>query len=114
MTVVVQEPLFTIQPLVLDQPAHLTIQERFEAFHQANPWVYEAMVSLTRDWLARGHRRLGVGMLQEVLRWQYGRATVGGDEFKLNDHFRSRYARLLIAEHPEFAGVFETRRLRAA
>jgi hypothetical protein len=104
-----------IEHLQLGDPedAPDTIQDRFERFHAANPWVYLAMVDLTREWVQAGHRRLGIGMLQEVLRWQYGLRT-HGDEFKLNDHFRSRYVRLLITEHPEFSDLFETRRLRSA
>lgn len=90
----------------------LSIQERFEQFHTLNPWVYRSFETLTHDWLERGHGRIGIGMLTEVLRWQYGRQTVG-DDFKLNNNFRSRYVRLLMAEHPEWSDVFETRTLRA-
>lgn len=90
-----------------------TIQERFEAFHRLNPWVYIALERLTSQWIAAGHRRLGIGMLTEVLRWQYGLAT-RGDDFKLNNNYRSRYVRLLIETHPSWGDAFETRTLRAA
>jgi hypothetical protein len=90
-----------------------TIQERFEQFHRLNPWVLDAFERLTVDWLARGHTKLGIGMLNEVLRWQYGRQTQG-DVYKLNDHYRSRYVRLMIERHPEWDDVFETRQLTAA
>lgn len=89
-----------------------SIQERFEAFDRANPWVYRAFVRLTRDWLRRGNKRIGIGMLTEVIRWQYGRQTLG-DAFKINNDFRSRYVRRMIAEHPEWVGVFETRELKS-
>lgn len=89
-----------------------TIQEGFESFHELNPWVLEAYVRLTRDWLANGHQRVGIGMLTEVLRWRYGRATTG-DEFKLNNNYRSRYVRAMIEAHPDLAEVFETRELKA-
>lgn len=94
-----------------DHPATATLQERFEAFHDANRWVYHALVLLTEDWLAKGQGRIGIGMLFEVLRWQYGRVTVG-DRFRLDNNHRSRYARKLIAEHPEWEHAFETRELR--
>lgn len=90
-----------------------TIQERFEAFHAANPWVYRAFERLTADALEHGHARVGIGMFTEVIRWQYGRRTEG-EPFKINNTHRSRYVRLLIANHPEWAGVFETRELKSA
>ncbi len=105
---------FDIEPLITPpRVAGESIQERFESFHALNPWVYRALVRITEDWVARGRQRIGMKMLTEVLRWQYGRATVG-DEFRINNNFTSRYVRLLIAEHPEYAGAFETRELRAA
>lgn len=101
-----------VEPEPLDPEA--TIGERFEAFHAANPWVYETLEKLTADWIARGKTRIGMKMLVEVLRWQYGRTTTDSTPFKLNNNYTSRYARQLIAEHPEWAGAFETRALVAA
>lgn len=88
-----------------------TIQEQFANFHQLNPWVATALESLTADYLAAGAKRVGIGMLFEVLRWRYVRATEG-NEFHLNNNFRSRYVRLLIERHPEWSPVFEVRVLR--
>lgn len=103
-----------IEPLVMPETVKgASIQERFESFHTLNPWVFRAFVRLTEDWIARGRDRIGIGMLTEIIRWEYGRQTVG-DEFRINNNFRSRYVRLLIAEHPEFREVFHTRELRAA
>lgn len=105
---------FDIEKLVVPPRVEgQSIQERFESFHELNPWVYRALVRITEDWLARGRTRIGMKMLTEVLRWQYGRATAG-DDFKINNNYTSRYVRLLIAEHPEYAHAFETRELRAA
>lgn len=92
-----------------DQAA--TIQARFEAFHRLNPWVLRALETLTADYLNRGAKRVGIGMLFEVLRWQYATATEG-DEFRLNNNFRSRYVRLLIERHPQWESAFEVRALR--
>jgi hypothetical protein len=109
-----EQLVLDVQPLVTPPRVEgETIQEKFESFHALNPWVYAAFVKLTDDWVARGRKRIGIGMLTEVLRWQYGRQT-RGDEFRINNNYRSRYVRLLLAEHPEFADSFETRELRAA
>jgi hypothetical protein len=105
---------FGTAPLIHAVPdTTLTIQERFEQFHANNPWVYDALEALTADWLTRGHRRVGIKQMFEVVRWQYGRATEG-DAFKCNNDFTSRYARALLDAHPEWADAIETRELRAA
>ena len=103
-----------IEPLVV--PAQVpgqSIQAQFEAFHALNPWVLRRFESMTEDCINRGFQRIGIGMLYELLRWQYG-AVTRGDEFRLNNNYRSRYVRLLIEEHPSWAALFETRSLRAA
>ena len=88
-----------------------SIQIQFETFHQLNPWVLRALEALTADYLKHGASRVGIGMLFEVLRWRYVTATEG-DEFRLNNNFRSRYVRLLIERHPEWESAFEVRSLR--
>ncbi len=106
----VQPSLIDMQPLVRAQGA--TIQERFESFHSQNGWVYRAFESLAEAWIAKGHRRIGMKMLGEVVRWQYGQTV--GDHFKINNSYLSRYSRLLLEDHPEWAEHVETRTLRAA
>lgn len=87
-----------------------TLDERFDAFHQANPWVADRLEQMTDQLVANGARKVGIGMLFEVMRWQsYLRTT--GDDFKLNNSYRSRYARLLIDRRPEWVHLFELRRL---
>ena len=95
----------------VDQPT-ATLQEKFERFHAANPWVALALEALTRDWLATGRQRVGIKMFIEVLRWEHARRT-DGSEFRYNNSFTSRYVRLLIEAHPDWADAFETRALRA-
>ncbi|KAB1989815.1 hypothetical protein ACWD4F_07550 [Streptomyces aureus] len=108
-----QPPLFgTIQPV--RHPADvggLTIQQRFEAFHALNPWVLRSLARMTADCAEKGFGRIGIGMLFELLRYQYGAAT-RGDVFALNNDYRSRYVRLLLDEHPEWSPLFEVRALR--
>jgi len=86
------------------------LQARFEAFHAANPRVYATLVRLAREARAVGHQRVGIAMLFEVARWQLSIQTTG-DDFKLNNSYRSRFARLIMAQEPDLAGVFETREL---
>ena len=90
-----------------------SIQSRFERFHDANPWVLTKLEEMTGELIARGRRRIGIAMLFEVIRWEHLRSTTG-DPFRLNNSFRSRYVRLMIHRHPEWADVFETRETRSA
>ncbi len=108
------DTLFETAPLVQpDAAPDLTIQQRFEAFHEANGWVILAFEALIADWLAHGHSKVGVKAQAEIIRWTYGRQT-HGDEFRLNNSLVSRYARLLIERNPAWSDAIEIRELRAA
>lgn len=93
-------------------PEGMSIEQAFWVFHYANPQVYAELVMLARRAVRRGVHRIGIGMLFEVLRWRVALRTQG-DEFKLNNNYRSYYARLIMSREPDLVGVFETRRLRA-
>lgn len=86
--------------------------ERFAEFHSANPAVYAELVRLARELRASGHRRLGIRMLWEVLRWQRMLDIEAGvSPYKLNDHYVPYYARLIMATEPDLVGIFEIRAL---
>lgn len=102
-----------LSPLVTpDYEPRATISERYAEFEALNPWIIPALERLTLDWIEAGHKRLGIGMLTEILRWEYGR-TVSTDGLKINNDFRSRMVRRLIDLHPDWADVFATRCLTA-
>lgn len=106
-------PTLDLQPLVVpDYEPELTIQQRFDIWIEANPWVLSTAERLVDDWLAAGHSRVGIKQVWEVIRWSYGTTT--GDTFKANNDFTSRVARLLLDRHPEWADAIEIRTLRAA
>ena len=103
-----------IEQLVFpDHEPNASIQIRFEAFHALNPWVLRELERRTAECVNGGWKRIGIGMLFELLRFRYGQAT-RGDEFRLNNNWRSRYVRLLLERHPEWEPLFEVRALRAA
>lgn len=91
-----------------------SIQERFEAFHRANEHVLAKLVELAREARAAGMKKCGISLLWERARW-YWSVETHGDDYKLNNLFRSRYARLMEQLYPdEFGnGFFETRQLKA-
>ncbi len=93
----------------------LTIQEQFARFHAAHPEVYDGLLGLTRQAASVGRTRIGIGMLFEVLRWEWTIAGLPDDaeEWKLNNNYRSRYARLIMRRNPDLDGMFNTRTLTA-
>lgn len=89
----------------------ITIDAQFEEFHRNNPEVYEELVRLARQMKARGHKRIGIKMLWEVLRWERAMKTTDQTEWKLNNNYTSRYARLIMEKEPDLKGFFVTRGL---
>lgn len=88
------------------------IEEQFLEFHHAHPEVYRKLRALAFELLVKGHKRIGMGMLYEVLRWQWiHEDLIDEDGFKLNNNYRSRYSRLLMASEPRLKGVITIRRL---
>ncbi len=87
-----------------------TIREAFLRFHRENPNVYVQLVQMAQQAHRAGASKLGIGMMFEVLRWQAVLRT-RGDDFKLNNNYRSYYARLILARNPELEGIFELRKL---
>jgi hypothetical protein len=100
------------QKTLLPGDEEASIDEQFADFHAANPEVYDALVGLARE--ARrvnGRAKIGIGMLFEVLRWHFFLHTAD-DSFKLNNNYRSRYARKIMEREPDLRDIFDTRGLR--
>lgn len=88
------------------------IRERFDEFHADHPEVYVQLVELARQWVSVGHAKLGISTLFEKLRWEWHVSGLRDSQgYKLNNDYRALYARKIMAENPDLAGVFETRRL---
>lgn len=90
------------------------LDREFSRFHRENPAVFETLVRLARHALARGHRRIGIRMLWERMRWEL---TVEVEkrlgDFELNNNLTSRYARLIASECADLRDCFELRELRS-
>jgi hypothetical protein len=90
-----------------------TEETAFDRFHGDNPRVYEVLVRLAREWVGRfGSHKLGIATLYERARWEISLATNDAD-FKLNNNFRAYYARLIMAQEPDLAGLFDLRASKA-
>lgn len=89
----------------------MTIDERFWDFHTKHPEVYTEIVKLCRQWHRRGRSRWAIDGVFQVIRWQRRIAGLpDADEmWKLNDHYRACYARLVMALEEDLDGIFEIR-----
>lgn len=88
------------------------LDKKFWAFHKENPQVFEKLEELALQAYTHGRKKIGIGMIFEVLRWNSNMST-SGDNYKLNNSYRSRYVRILIDKHPEYKNLFETRRIKS-
>jgi hypothetical protein len=92
----------------------LPIQQRFESFHKANPHIYVLFKKYAKMAMDNGRTRYSADCILHRIRWFVNVETkwTKGDGRKLNDHYSSRYARLLCDESPKFENFFELRKLR--
>ena len=96
-------------------PGKKTLEERFWDFHDANPDIYAELVRLARRAQEAGREKVGIAMLYEVVRWnRFLNATENpGERYKLNNDFRSRYARLIMEQEKDLREMFDVRELKA-
>lgn len=103
--------------LPLPQPPRMSAAERkFWLFHFQHPEVYTHLCVLCREWLnVRGRARWSINGAFEVLRWQrYVRGLPDPNEdWKLNNNYRSRYARLMMEQEADLTDFFEIRELHS-
>lgn len=96
-----------------------SINERFVAFHQQNPRVYELFVAFAKQLIKRQIEnpkvevvRIGAKMIIERIRWEMATGSIDEMGFKINNDFIAHYARLFMAEYKQYNGCFETRGIR--
>ncbi len=99
---------------VTNESRRLPIAERFEEFDRDNPAVFTTMVRLARKARGEGLEKVGIDLIYNVARWELRlQTTTEGAGFRLNDHYRAFYARKVMRECPDLAGIFDLRRSEA-
>jgi len=91
------------------------IDKEFAKFHTKHPEVLEQLINHLARLHAEGRARYGVGAVFENFRWhrRIPKEDDPEETYKLNNNYRSRYARLIVALRPELDGVIELRALRS-
>jgi hypothetical protein len=94
-------------------PSGASLDERFNAFHDANPWVMNHIVAMADDLvLNSGVNKFGVKLIVERMRWDWTVRTGSEGGFRLNNSFTSRYARMLLLRRPQYESMINTRSLK--
>lgn len=85
------------------------IRVRFWTYHLENPHILDLFIKYARLAKQAGYKKYGVGSIQERIRWHLDVET-RGDQFKINNNYRSCYGRLVSILLPdEFKDFFEFR-----
>lgn len=90
-----------------------SIRARFEAFHEENPHVYEAIVEKVKQAWLMGFTKWSINAIFEILRWNAAMETGTDEQWKLSNDFRACYARKVMEDFPLWLGFFEIRELRS-
>ena len=93
-------------------PPATDLESAFQSFHRRNPHVYEQLRDLALLLQSKGHKRIGIKMLFEQLRWLHALQTTDMTGFKLNNNYTAYYSRMLMEREPRLVGFFETREPR--
>jgi hypothetical protein len=97
----------------LNLPFEDSIESAFLQFHRENPEVYNLLVKFAREARNGRRKRYSIDAIVHRVRWHYDIEINRIDEFKINNNFTSRYARLIMQQEKDLAGFFEVRILRS-
>jgi hypothetical protein len=89
------------------------IEQDFWRFDRENPSVYRKLVNLARSAKAAGFEQYSMDAIFHRLRWHHNIERKSAEPFKLNDHFTSFYARLIMQREPDLCDFFEIREQRS-
>ena len=95
--------------IIPDYQSPLTRQWR--EFHALNPHIYRLLVRYSRQLKKAGEKQYSMVGLFEVIRFEHyiKTRTLHSDPFKLNNDYRSYYARLIMAKCKDLDGFFKVR-----
>lgn len=97
----------------------MTVEEKFEVFHAANPHVYRLYKQFALQAFKAGATKISSKLIIERIRWEAAIATTGagwhierGKPFLIDNRFTAWYARKFIKDFPAAAARLELRVIR--
>jgi hypothetical protein len=88
------------------------LEAKFQEFHKQNPQVYLALRERALQLKRKGWSHYGIKAIVEVVRFHRALETTDPN-FKLNNNYSSRYARILMEQESELKEFFQTRELKS-
>lgn len=88
----------------------IRIERDFAEFDRQNPQVYRHFMIFALEAIRAGHKRIGAKAVMERVRWESAMQTIGS-LYKVNNSYVSYYARKFMADFPEHAAIFRTRKV---
>ena len=88
-----------------------TIFEKYLEWDRANPEFYELFKRFTLQLLRAGRNNIGSALIMERIRWETMLRT-SGEPFKVNNNYKSIYARRFMRDFPQHEGCFRIRELK--
>jgi hypothetical protein len=86
--------------------------EAFLQYDAENPEIWSEFESIALDLIKRGRTHYSAYAILEDIR--HHTIINGSDEFKVNNNYRSGYARKFAAKYPQYRRFFELREKRRA
>ena len=84
--------------------------ERFEAFDQENPHVYQLFDRFTLHAIDAGRTRFSAWAVVNRIRWFTSIETTDAD-YKINNDFIALYARKFMRQRPQYDGFFSIKEM---
>ena len=81
--------------------------KRFTEFHDANRYIYAALMHKAEEQLEEGWRKSSVWLILNIIRWGPGTTIDTESQYKISNDYFAYYARLLIAHQPKFVNWIE-------
>jgi len=85
-------------------------QARFDEWHKNNPGLWDYFQQFSFEAIQHGHKKISHWLIINRIRWEVFIVTTGKD-FKISNDFIAFYARLWKKTHPQYKGLFNTKRM---
>lgn len=77
-------------------------------FRKQNPQVWEAFVEMAKE-SVDFKDRFSAEAIFNILRWNTNKRGEDGSKYKINNNYKSFFARWFMQEYPQYGEIFETR-----
>ena len=88
------------------------IEDRFKEFHLNHPHIFNLFCHFALQVKERG-KKIGAKAIAERMRWEIYFERAEWEEYKINNNYISRYARLAVEKYPDLITVFNFRSLKS-